>query len=124
MAGRRKASSKASSKSDRQNFLKRRSFEQGRSEIDAAHVATRRLYCDVLRFWRSCARRSCKRHRRCCGDATKCLLRGSLRLPPSRRLWAQKKVIAGGPRRIPPARHVEWLVRRTDFSSVLSWGLE
>ena len=109
--------------STKQNFHKRRSFEQGNAEIDAAHVATRRLYCDALRFWRRCPPRACKRHRRCCGEATRCLLRGLMFEPPSRRLEARKKVIAGGPRRILPATNVEWLVRRTDFQSVVSWDL-
>ena len=47
--------------STEQNFLKRRSFEQGKAEIDAAHIATQRLYCDALRFWRRCSLRPCKR---------------------------------------------------------------
>ena len=109
--------------SGKANYHKRRSFEQGKAEIDAANSATQRLYCDVLRFWRRCARRGCKRHRRCCGDPGKCLGRGSLFVPQSRRLWAQKDVIAGGPRRIAPARHIEWFVRRVDFTSVLTWPM-
>jgi hypothetical protein len=107
--------------STKQNFHKRRSFEQGKAEIDAAHIATQRLYCDALRFWRRCSLRTCKRHRRCCGAPTACLLRGLMFVPPSRRLRAQKKVIAGGPRRMPPATHVEWLIRRTELKSVVSW---
>jgi hypothetical protein len=107
----------------KQNFHKRRSFEQGNAEIDAAHVATRRLYCDALRFWRRCGQGACKRHRRCCGDASLCLLRGLIFVWPSRRLRAQQKVIAGGSRRIPPATHFEWTVRRNDFKSVVSWDL-
>ena len=109
--------------SAKQGFLKRRNFAQGKAEIDAAHVATRRLYCDALRFWRRCARRDCKRHRRCCGDASGCLMRGLMFVPPSRRLRAQQSVIAGGPRRIPPATHVEWTVRRADFKSVVAWEI-
>jgi hypothetical protein len=108
--------------SNKQNFLKRRSFEQGRAELDAAFLATQRLYCDVLEFWRGCALRSCKRHRRCCGAPGQCLLRGLVRVPPSRRLKARNDVIAGGPRRIAPATHVEWSTRRADFKSVASWS--
>ena len=107
----------------KQDYHKRRSFEQGKAEIDAAHVATRRLYCDVLRFWRRCEQRACKRHRRCCGDASRCLLHGLIFVWPSRRLRAQQKVITGGPRRIPPATHFEWTVRRNDFKSVVLWDL-
>ena len=107
----------------KQDYHKRRTFEQGKAEIDAAHVATQRLYCEVLRFWRRCARRGCKRHRRCCGAPSGCLLRGLMFVPRSQRLRAQQHVIAGGPRRIAPATHIEWFVRRTDFTSVASWKL-
>ena len=110
--------------SNKQNFLKRRSFEQGKAEIDAAHIATQRLYCDALEFWRRCSRPSCERHRRCCGAPSRCLTRGLMYVPQSRRLIAQKQVIAGGPRRIAPATHIEWFVRRTEFRSVAMWGLE
>jgi hypothetical protein len=109
--------------STKQNFLKRRSFEEGRAEVDAAHRATQRLYCDALGFWRRCPQPRCKRHRRCCGDAAGCLLRGSIHVPPSRRRKARQEVIAGGPRRIGPATHIEWLVRRAEFNTVASWGL-
>jgi hypothetical protein len=105
------------------DFLKRRSFEQGRALADAAHVATQRLYCDALKFWRRCRLRGCKRHRRCCGDPALCLMRGLVFVPPSERLKAQEEVIAGGPRRLPPATHLEWVVRRTDLKSLVSWNL-
>ena len=108
--------------SNKQNFLKRRSYEQGKAEVDAAHIATQRLYCDALNFWRRCSQHSCKRHRRCCGAPTKCLTWGMIFVPQSRRRKAQKEVIAGGPRRIAPATHIEWFVRRTEFRSVAMWG--
>ena len=107
---------------DRQKFLKRRSFEDGRALVDAAHIATHRLYCDALFFWRRCSKRTCQRHRRCLGEPTGCLLRGLPYVPPSRRLKAQKQVIAGGPRRIAPATHMEWFVRRTELAKLASWG--
>jgi hypothetical protein len=103
------------------NFLKRRTFAQGKVLADAAHLATHRLYCDALRFWRHCARPACKRHRHCCGDATSCLERGMIFVPPSQRLRARRKVIAGGTRRIPPQSHIEWQVRRGTFQEVVSW---
>jgi hypothetical protein len=108
---------------NKQNFLKRRTFEQGRAEIDAAHIATYRLYCDALRFWRRCAKRGCKRHRRCLGDPTDCLTGGLMFTPQSRRLKARKEVIAGGPRRIAPATHVEWTLRRSGLVELVSWSL-
>jgi hypothetical protein len=107
--------------SRKQDFLKRRSFDEGYALIDAAHDATRRLYCDVLRFWRGCSLASCKRHRRCCGDARQYLMRGLIFVPQSQRLRAQQLVIAGGPRRAAPASHAEWYVRRSEFKSVVTW---
>jgi hypothetical protein len=89
---------------------------------DAAHIATHRLYCDALRFWRHCPMRPCKRHRRCLGEPTGCLMRGLPAVPQPQRLKAQQEVIAGGPRRIAPATHIEWYLRRTELATVVSWG--
>jgi hypothetical protein len=105
-----------------ENFLKRRSFEEGRALLDAAHVVTQRLYCDVLRFWRRCPERACKRHRRCIGEPNRCLMRHLPLVPRAERRDAQKAVIAGGPRRIPPATHVEWTVRRAALETITSWS--
>ena len=110
-------------KSVKGQFLKRRTFEQGKAEVDAAHVATARLYCDALRFWRRCGLRPCQRHRRCTGDALDCLGAGHYLVPPSQRRRAQKQVIAGGPRRTPPAAHIEWTVRRNSFTEIVRWQL-
>jgi len=108
-------------KAKRGDYGKRRSFAQGKAEIDAAHVATCRLYCDALRFWRRCRKRSCKRHRRCSGDAFDCLGAGHYLVPPSRRARARVQVLLGGPRRLPPATHAEWTVRRNSFAELLRW---
>jgi hypothetical protein len=113
---------KPSDQQDRQKFLKRHSFEEGRAILDAAHVATHRLYCDALAFWRRCDLRTCKRHRRCCGEATRCLLRGLPLVPPAERIKAREQVVAGGPRRVLPATHVEWSLRRAPLEMVVSWG--
>jgi hypothetical protein len=110
-------------KSSKQNFLKRRSFEQGRAEVDAAHRATQRLYCDALRLWRRCSRCACKRHRRCLGDPTHCLTGGLMFVPPSKRLKARQQVLKGGRRRLPPATHIEWTVRRCGLVELVSWSL-
>ncbi|HEX4411814.1 MAG TPA: hypothetical protein VH206_23825 [Xanthobacteraceae bacterium] len=107
----------------KQDLTKRRSFNEGFALIEAAHDATRRLYCDVLRFWRRCSLASCKRHRRCCGDARECLMRGLIFVPQSQRFRAQQLVIDGGPRRRTPATHAEWYVRRSNFKSVATWPL-
>src|SRR3984885_2580235 len=39
-------------KSEKGHYHKRRTYEQGKAEIDAAHKATFRLYGDALRLWR------------------------------------------------------------------------
>ncbi len=109
-------------KTDKPNYHKRRSYEQGKAEIDAAHKVPHRLYCDVLRLWRRCSLRPCKRHRRCLGEPSKCFIRALAFVPPSQRLRAQRQVIAGGPRRIPLATHVEWTVRRVEIRELVSWG--
>jgi len=38
------------------DFNKRRSVEAGLKLADAAHVATWRLYCEVLALWRACSK--------------------------------------------------------------------
>jgi len=106
---------------NKQNYLKRRTVEQGLAMMNEAHIATQRLYCEVLKFWRRCRLGAYKRHRRCMGKPTDCLLRGLTRVPPARRLVARKRVIAGGPRRIKPANNMEREVRRSEFKSVATW---
>jgi hypothetical protein len=105
------------------DFHKRRSYEEGRALMDAAHLAVQRLYCDALGFWRRCKSKPCRRHRRCCGNQTACLLRGLPFVPPEERAKAEKEVIAGGPRRLLPASHAEWVVRRSALRDLVSWGL-
>jgi hypothetical protein len=107
--------------SSQQNFQKRRTFAQGKAELDAAHLATYRLYCDAFRFWRGCAGKACRRHRRCAGDARHCLGTRFWTVPQPRRLRAQQTVIAGGARHLPPASHIEWTVRREAFAKLLAW---
>ena len=105
------------------DFLKRRSEQEGLALADAAHLATYRLYCDALGYWRRCNKPRCKRQRCCLGDAAGCLLRGLMHTPQAERLVAEREVIAGGPRRIPPATHMEWLVRRSTLQKLVSWRL-
>jgi hypothetical protein len=105
------------------DFTKRRTTAQGLDLVDAAHVATWRLYCEVLRFWRACPVKRCRRNRRCLGEPAGCLMRGLPSVPYARRGTAQDEVIAGGPRRIAPESHMEWLVRREPLAILQSWHL-
>jgi hypothetical protein len=103
-------------------FLKRRSRDEALTQADAAHIATHRLYCETLKFWRHCRLRACQRHRLCLGEPTGCLMRGLPSVSQGERSQAQEQVIAGGPRRIAPATHIEWCLRRTELATVISWG--
>ena len=91
------------------NFTKRRSALENRALIDAAYRATHRLYCDALRLWLACPSRPCLRHRRCVGEATACLNRALPAIAPAQLAAARQQVIAGGPHRVPPATHIEWV---------------
>ena len=104
------------------DFQKRRTYEQGRALLDAAHLAVQRLYCDAFGFWRRCRHKPCRRHRRCCGNQAACLMQGLPFVPPAERVKAEQEVIAGGRRRVPPASHAEWVVRRSALRDLISWG--
>jgi len=45
------------------------------------------------------------------------------RSPQARLLEAAKEVMAGGPRRVPPATHLEWTVRREPLPSLTRWRI-
>jgi hypothetical protein len=94
-------------------FTKRRPVEAGLALADAAHVATWRLYGEVLQLWRACRVKKCRRHRRCLGEPAACLLRA---LP-------SVSVMAGGPRRIPAATQLEWKVRREPLPALMRWQI-
>jgi hypothetical protein len=102
-------------------FTKRRPVAAGLALADMAHVATWRLYGEVLRLWRACRIKRCRRHRRCLGEPAACLLRGLPFVTPAQRLEAANAVMAGGPRRIPPATQLEWKVRREPLPALMAW---
>ena len=111
MAGRRK-------KPKRRGLYNKRTTpdEQG-AQRELAFEAIRRLYCEALPLWRTCPRGRCRRHMRCCGDAGVCLKRGWPLMPPELQERAYHQVMAGGPRRLPPATHREWQLRRFPASN-------
>jgi hypothetical protein len=80
-----------------------------------------RLYCEVFRFWRACPVKRCRRYRRCDGEPARCLMRGLPSVPQAERLAAAKEVMAGGPRRIPPATHLERIVRAEPLPMLTKW---
>jgi hypothetical protein len=103
------------------DFTKRRTVDEGLKLADAAHERVWRLYCEVFGFWRTCFRKQCRRHRHCLGEPAACLMRGLPFVPPAQRLAAEKEVVAGGPRRIPPATHLEFVARREPLPSLMRW---
>jgi hypothetical protein len=92
-------------------YNKRATPDEQTVQREAAFAAIRRLYCEVLPLWRACARGHCRRHRCCVGDAG-CLKRGWPRMPLALQQQAYHQVLAGGPRRVQPASHKEWHLRR------------
>jgi len=93
-------------------YNKRLTPDEQVAERETAFAAIRRLYGEALPLWRWCGRGDCRRHKRCCGDVRPCLKRGWPQMPPSIQSVAYKEVMAGGPRRLPPATHTEWELRR------------
>jgi len=91
---------------------KRLTPEEEDEQREAAFAAIRLLYRDALPLWQVCPRAPCKRHRRCCGEVRPCLERGWPLLPAAVQDAAYEEVQRGGPRRLPPATHTEWELRR------------
>ena len=61
----------------------------------AAEAARLRLhYCNLFKFWRDCRIKSCKRHRRCCGDTNECLKRRIGEIPRMAQFQARQAVVA------------------------------
>ncbi|MGB6535248.1 MAG: hypothetical protein WBF58_04720 [Xanthobacteraceae bacterium] len=95
----------------RSRYLYALTPERQAAQRQAAFMAIRQLYCESLPLWRSCARGHCRRHRCCSGDGPACLKRGWPLTPPQVQAQACELVSRGGPRRIPSATHVEWVLR-------------
>jgi hypothetical protein len=93
-------------------YNKRLTPDEQDAQRQAAFAAIRRLYCEVVPVWRACRRGFCRRHRCCCGDAAVCLARGWPLMPSELQKLAADQVKLGGPRRLPPATHTEWQLRR------------
>jgi hypothetical protein len=53
-----------------------------------------RRYCDAFASWQRCARKDCRRHRACGGDAYACLKRALARVPQSLQLQTRQEILA------------------------------
>jgi hypothetical protein len=93
-------------------YLKRYTREEEELQRDNAFAAIRALYAEVLPLCGSCTRGFCRRHQRCCGNAHACVKRTWPLLSAAAQNRAQAQVATGGPRRLPPATHLEWALRR------------
>jgi hypothetical protein len=98
-------------------YNKRLTPDEQKVQREAAFAAIRRLYAQVVPLWRSCARGHCRRHKQCSGDVRPCLERSWPLLTPNQKDWVWYKVLLGGPRRVPPASHAEWHLRRFPASN-------
>jgi hypothetical protein len=92
-------------------YNKRLTPDEQVAQREAAFAAIRRLYCEVVPVWRFCRRGYCRRHQRCSGDVRPCLAHGWPLIPPELQKAAYAQVKLGGPRRLPPATHVERQLR-------------
>jgi len=81
------------------------------AQREAAFAAIRRLYCECLPLWRSCARGPCRRHRACGGDGAVCLKRTWPLMPQELQQKAFDLVRHGGPRGLSPATQRESILR-------------
>ena len=78
---------------------------------EAAFASIKRLYCESLPLWSTCARAYCRRHRCCRGDGKVCLPRTWKVMPPDVQKRAYDLVRQGGPRGVPSATLREWQLR-------------
>lgn len=86
--------------------------EEGQcAQREAAFEAIRALYVESLPLWRLCGRAYCRRHHTCNGDRRACLQQGWPLLPKHIQEEAFAQVMRGGPRRLRPATHKEWILR-------------
>jgi hypothetical protein len=93
-------------------FNKRLTPEDEVARREAAFAAIRLLYRESLPLWRVCPNGQCRRHRCCSGKVAACLRSGWPLMSAEQQAAAYKAVTAGGPRRLPPATHMEWSLRR------------
>jgi hypothetical protein len=57
-------------------------------------------YCEAFEVWRDCAKKSCRRHHACGGDAHRCLKRAVARVPHHEQWRARQRILNRTPRNI------------------------
>ena len=63
-------------------------------------AAQLRRYCDAFALWRTCRRKTCRRQRRCGGQAADCLRRALDRVPHPEQWRARQDILGATPRNI------------------------
>jgi hypothetical protein len=56
-----------------------------------------RRYCNAFALWQACARKGCRRHRSCGGDAHACLKRALGQVPQPVQFAARQKILEATP---------------------------
>jgi hypothetical protein len=59
-----------------------------------------RRYCDAFALWQTCRRKTCRRQRRCDGDANACLRRALDRVPRHTQVQARDAILKATPHNI------------------------
>jgi hypothetical protein len=95
----------------RGQWYKRLTPEEETEQREIAFAAIRQLYAESLPLWRFCRRGHCRRHKKCNGEVRPCLKRCWAQTPEPQQNLAWHQVIAGGPRHIAPATHLERALR-------------
>jgi hypothetical protein len=72
------------------------------ARFEAEKARQQQRYCDALALWLRCARKDCRRHRRCCGDVNACLAQAVAlnRVPRRAASRARQDILEATPRNI------------------------
>ena len=60
-------------------------------------------YCNLFRFWLDCRDKRCRRHLRCCGNASECLKHRIGEIPRHAQFQARQAILVTTPRNAGPA---------------------
>ena len=55
-------------------------------------------YCNLFKFWRDCRDKRCRRHLRCCGNASECLKRRIGEIPRHAQFQARQAILVATPK--------------------------
>jgi hypothetical protein len=111
MAKLRKLRKRKRTRHGRSRYLDAVTPEGQSAQREAAFAAIRKLYCESLPLWRTCAQGYCRRHHTCGGDGHTCLTRAWPLMSKEVQERAFALVMRGGPQRIRAATRREQVLR-------------